>query len=66
MIGEVDYIRKGFGRKIIFNLIEKVILHEDAERIVVQPDQENKASCGVLLSCGFILDAEKDIYVKEV
>lgn len=66
MIGETDYIRKGYGRQIILKLIEKISLHKDAERIVVQPDEGNKASCGVLLSCGFMLDTEKNIYVKEV
>lgn len=64
MIGEIDYLQKGFGKQILLDLIEKVNLHSDAKRIVVQPEQENKASCGVLLSCGFVFDAEKSIYVK--
>ncbi len=40
------------------------MLHSDAKRIVVQPEPENKASCGLLLSCGFALDTEKEVYVK--
>ena len=66
MIGENDYIHKGYGRQIVLDLVKKITRHSDAKRIVVQPDEENKASCGVLLSCGFLLDTEKNIYVKEV
>lgn len=63
MIGESRYIGKGFGKKIVLALIEKIRKHDDAKRIVVQPEPENKASCGVLLSCGFIYDMGKGIYV---
>ncbi len=64
MIGETDYLRKNLGKQIVAKLIEKIMLHDDAERIVVQPEQENKASCGLLLSCDFVLDIEKNIYVR--
>jgi RimJ/RimL family protein N-acetyltransferase len=43
---------------------KRFALHHDAKRIVLQPEPENKASCGLLLSCGFVLDTEKEIYVK--
>lgn len=66
MIGESDYIGKGFGKKIILALIQKIKKHSDAKRIVVQPELENKASCGALLSCGFVYDMEKDIYVLKL
>ncbi len=48
---------------IVAQLTDRIALHPDAKRIVVQPEPENKASCGLLLSCGFVLDTEK-IYVK--
>lgn len=64
MIGEPNYLRKGFGRQIVMDLLQKIALHEDAIRVVVQPEEENAASCGVLLSCGFVLDRESGIYVK--
>ena len=64
MIGETDYLRKGFGKKIVGDLTNRIMLHNDAKRIVVQPEPENKASCGLLLSCGFALDTEKEVYVK--
>ena len=51
MIGEIDYLGKGFGRQIVSELIEKVKLHNDAMRIVVQPEPENKASCYLVTLC---------------
>lgn len=63
LIGEPDLLRKGIGRQIVEKLTEKIKQHDDAERIVVEPEPENKASCGLLLSCGFVFDAEKGIYV---
>lgn len=64
MIGESNYLRNGFGKMIVAELTNRIALHSDAKRIVVQPESENKASCGLLLSCGFVLDMEKEIYVK--
>lgn len=64
MIGEPDCLRKGFGKMIVADLTNKIALHPDAKRIVVQPEPDNQASCGLLLSCGFALDTEKEIYVK--
>jgi RimJ/RimL family protein N-acetyltransferase len=64
MIGETDCLGKGFGKMIVAQLTDRIALHPDAKRIVVQPEPENKASCGLLLSCGFVLDTEKEIYVK--
>lgn len=66
MIGEPEYLRRGIGKQIVAELTDKIKMHSDAKRIVVQPEPENKASCGLLLSCGFVLDAEKGIYVKQL
>ena len=66
MIGEPDFLRKGLGKLIVTELTDRIALHPDAKRIVVQPEPENKASCGLLLSCGFSLDTEKEIYVKRL
>ncbi|MDO4275653.1 MAG: GNAT family N-acetyltransferase [Eubacteriales bacterium] len=64
MIGESDCLRRGFGKMIVADLAGRIALCPDAKRIVVQPEPENKASCGLLLSCGFVFDTEKEIYVK--
>lgn len=66
MVGESEYLRRGIGKQIVAELTDKIKMHSDAKRIVVQPEPENKASCGLLLSCGFVLDAEKGIYVKQL
>lgn len=57
MIGEAAYLHKGIGKQIVKELIRRIRRHGDAKRIVAQPEPENSASCGLLLSCGFILDA---------
>ena len=66
MIGEAAYLRRGIGRQIVAALTDRLRLHSDAVRIVVQPEPENAASCGLLLACGFVLDAAKGVYVKEL
>ncbi len=66
LIGEKDFIGKGIGRHIVWQLIRKIEEHPDARRIVVQPEQGNKASCGLLLSCGFVYNEQKDIYLYEL
>ncbi len=63
LIGETDYLGKGFGKKIVLALVVKIKKLCDAKRIVVQPETENEASRGVLLSCGFVSDIANDIYV---
>ena len=52
LIGEVDYLHCGFGKKILFQLLEK-LRETGAATIIVQPDKENTASCRLLESCGF-------------
>ncbi|MEG0357560.1 MAG: GNAT family N-acetyltransferase [Christensenellaceae bacterium] len=66
MIGETEFLRKGYGKLIINALIEKIKAHGNAIRIIVQPEQENKASCGTLLSCGFTYDEKNEIYIMNV
>lgn len=63
LIGETAYLRKGIGKQIVSELKNKISLHNDAKRIVVQPEAENKASCGLLRACGFQLDEKNGIYI---
>ena len=60
LIGEDEHLGRGIGKKIIKKLAEMIFSHENAKKIIVQPDKSNSASCGVLLSNGFVLD--KDVY----
>lgn len=57
MIGELDYVGKGLGKQIVQFLIHEIEKHPDAKRIIVQPEEENKASCGVLKSCGYVYNS---------
>lgn len=67
LIGEPDMLRRGFGKRIVALLTEKILRHEDARRVAVQPERENAASRALLRSCGFKLtDSERGIYVKEL
>lgn len=62
LIGETEYLGKGFGHSMLKALIEKIRLIEDAKTVIVQPEQENKASRGVLLSCGFQYNSDDGIF----
>ena len=66
MIGEPSYLRKGFGKKIIQELINRITEEGNAERIIVQPESENEASCKTLLSCGFAFNQDNSIYIMEL
>ncbi len=63
MIGEFSYLRKGIGKAIIKELIEKIKSHDNAKRIIVQPEPENKSSCNTLLSYGYHFDEANEIYL---
>jgi RimJ/RimL family protein N-acetyltransferase len=66
MIGEANYLGRGLGKLIIKSLIDKIKLYSNAKRIIVQPEPENKASCGLLLSCDFTFDERNEIYTLEL
>ncbi len=63
MIGDGAYIHKGLGKKMVQALINLVQEKEDAQRIIVHPDENNKASCNTLLSLGFVFDEENGFYL---
>lgn len=66
LIGDTKFIGKGLGKRIVQLLIEQIKLQNNAKRIIVQPEQENKASCNTLLSCGFSFDTSNEIFVMEI
>lgn len=66
LIGDTEYLGKGLGTAIIKALIEKIKTQSNAKRIIVQPEQENKASCNTLLSCGFSFDKSNEIFVLDL
>ena len=66
LIGEKDYLGRGFGKSIVLYLLDEIRNKTSAKKIIVQPEVENKASRNTLLSAGFFYDAENDVYYKEV
>lgn len=66
LLGDTEYLGKGFGKGIIRLLIEKIKMQNNAKRIIVQPERENKASCNTLLACGFSFDTSNKIYILEI
>ena len=63
LIGEQAYLGKGIGKAIIVLMVEKIFSLNDAERIIVQPDEKNGASCKALLSSGFVFDSKNNVYL---
>ncbi|KPU45853.1 aminoglycoside N(6')-acetyltransferase type 1 [Oxobacter pfennigii] len=64
LIGEENYLGKGFGKAIIALLVNKVFSLDKAQRIIVFPEPENIASCKSLLANGFIFDEKNKLYCK--
>jgi len=63
LIGEKDYLGKGFGTKIVMLLTEKIFEETTAVQIIVQPEKDNQASRRTLISAGYSYDDENDIFV---
>jgi len=64
LIGEEEYLGKGFGKAIIGLLVQKIFLLDDAKRIIVLPEQDNKPSINSLLANGFYFDEKNRLYIK--
>lgn len=62
LIGEEDFLQKGYGKKIVRLLINEIYNRNPEAEIVVQPEDENIASCKALLANGFIYDRTKGYY----
>ncbi|MEA5137206.1 MAG: GNAT family N-acetyltransferase [Candidatus Fimivivens sp.] len=64
LIGNEEYLGKGYGKEIVRVLTGHIKDTETTREIVVQPDQENNASKGVLLANGYVFDKQKKYYSK--
>lgn len=62
LIGEEDYLRKGYGKEIVKILLKTILQDKNPQAIIVQPEKENIASCKTLLASGFIYDNNKNYY----
>jgi RimJ/RimL family protein N-acetyltransferase len=66
LIGETEYLKKGFGRQIVLALIARIREQTGATHIFVQPEAENVASCQTLLSAGFHFDSANRVYILDL
>ena len=66
MIGESDYLGKGYGTQIILKLEEEIRTHTKAENIIVQPDLNNEKSRNTLNAAGFLYDSINDVFYKSL
>lgn len=52
-IGDLNYIHKGLGAKIILEYIEQIIKKENYSMVLISPDPENIVNCRCVEKCGF-------------
>ncbi len=65
LIGEPEFIGVGLGRETVRLLSELIFQWPDAQRIIVQPDEENLSSRGALLSAGYAYDDRNGVFLLE-
>ncbi len=53
LIGEESFLRRGIGKQMIQELVERIWAKDNAKKVTAEVDAENIASKNVLLSCGF-------------
>ena len=66
LIGDENYLGKGYGKAIVGLLTETVRRNENARQIIVQPDEDNFASVKVLTANGYVFDECKNYYCKQL
>lgn len=76
-IGDLNYIHKGLGKKIILEYIEQIIKKENYSVVMISPDPNNIVNCKCVEKCGFRYiktvgipynsSKEKEaVYIKEI
>ena len=55
LIGEPEYLRHGFGKEMIRQMLG-ILQGMGAKRVIIQPDKDNESSNKALLSNGFTWD----------
>ncbi len=63
LIGVKGYLGKGHGKAIVKALIDIIKRVNESATIIVQPEEDNIASCKSLLTNGFVYDDEKEYYI---
>jgi len=63
LIGEQEYLRRGFGKEMIRQMLE-IIRSMGAKKVIVQPDKDNASSNKSLLANGFVWN--KNLYMFDL
>lgn len=66
LIGEEEYLNKGYGKAIISILTNNIKHNTSAKQIVVQPEKENIPSNKALLSVGYVYNQKRGYYVLDI
>jgi len=64
-IGEEAYLKKGYGKAIVKELVSVILNTKNPDAIIVLPEDENIASIKSLLSNGFKFDTDKEYYILD-
>lgn len=64
MIGEEAYLRKGLGKEIVKQLTKQIFQLANSKAIVVQPDNENIASCKALYANEYTFNEKEKFYER--
>jgi RimJ/RimL family protein N-acetyltransferase len=62
LIGEAARLGRGYAKAMLAELIARIRRETPAERIVVQPDDQNQASKALLKSLGFTYDSDLAVF----
>jgi len=65
LIGNENYLNKGYGKEIVRQLIDKIRM-ENGKEIIAQPDEKNVKSNKVLLANGFTYKAMEKYFYKNL
>jgi RimJ/RimL family protein N-acetyltransferase len=57
LIGDENYIGKGYGKELI-KLLNETVFSVGAKEIIVDPDKKNEASNGVLKASGYLYNED--------
>ena len=66
LIGDEEYLKKGYGTAIIKLLTETIKQKENAIQIIVQPEKDNISSNNALLSAGYRYDNKSQYYYYNI
>ncbi|SJZ74181.1 GNAT family N-acetyltransferase [Anaerorhabdus furcosa] len=65
LIGETQFLSKGYGKQIIQGLTKMIESLPNAQRVLALPNLKNLPSCKTFESCGYLFDDKNELYQFE-